>query len=52
MEDMEAKLGAILGEAAESELQTEETPIEGNFYPVIDQDIGAIDGISYSGVGD
>lgn len=44
------KQGAILGEAAESRTQEEEVPISGNIYPKLIRDMGAIDGISYSGL--
>jgi len=44
------KLGAILGEAAESRTSSEEMPISGNIYPVLASDIGAIDSISYAGL--
>lgn len=44
------RLGAILGEAAQSQTQDEETPVAGNLYPVLAQDPGAIDGISYAGL--
>lgn len=44
------KKGAILGEAAESRTQEEEIPISGNIYPKLTRDMGAIDGISYSGL--
>lgn len=48
--DAREKAGAILGwqEAAESE--DAEFPVFGNVYPVVDQDIGGIDGISYAGI--
>ena len=44
------KLGAILGEAAESRTQEEEITISRNIYPKLTRDMGAIDGISYSGL--
>ena len=50
IENVREKSGAILGEAAQSNTQTEEAPVFGNFYPVLAQDLGAIDGISYSGI--
>ena len=50
LENVKEKGGAILGEATQSDTQDEEMPVSGNFYPVVAQDIGAIDGISYSGI--
>ena len=50
IENANEKLGAILGVAAESKTQDEETPIAGNIYPMINRDFGAIDGISYAGL--
>lgn len=44
------KLGAILGEATQSSVQSEEPAIAGNLYLALPKDIGAIDGISYSGL--
>lgn len=43
-------IGAILGEATENTLAEAENPIAGNFYPVFEQDVGAIDGISFAGM--
>ena len=43
------KLGAILG-WAEEDTSEEEAPIAGNLYLSVSQDIGGIDGISYSGL--
>ena len=48
MTDGSEKLGAILGNAEETD-SGEEKPISGNFYFCIDEDFGAIDGISYTG---
>lgn len=48
--DGRENLGAILGEAAEDTLVETENPIADNFYPVLDRDMGAIDGISYAGL--
>ena len=50
MENVREKSGAILGEAAQSNTPDEEMLIAGNIYPAIFRDIGAIDGISYSGM--
>lgn len=47
--DGKEKLGAILGFAEESN-SDEEEPVSGNFYLPVDADLGAIDGISYSGL--
>jgi len=44
------KTGAIMGEATESRMQEEDVPISGNIYPKLTRDMGAIDGISYSGL--
>lgn len=43
------KVGAILGYAEET-TSDEEDPICGNLYLTVSEDLGAIDGISYSGV--
>lgn len=43
------KIGAILGWAEENETE-EEMPISENYYFSADQDVGAIDGISYAGL--
>ena len=50
LENVREKAGAILGGATQSETQDEEMPISGNIYPEISRDVGAIDGISYSGI--
>lgn len=43
------KLGAILGWAEEAD-SNEEAPITGNYYLCVEDDYGAIDGISYAGL--
>ena len=50
IENVREKVGAILGEAAQSNTQDQQRPVLGNLYPQIGGDIGAIDGISYSTV--
>jgi len=42
------RVGAVLGYAQEEDSE-EEMPIRDNFYLVLSQDLGAVDGISYSG---
>lgn len=42
------KVGEIMGLAEENHTE-EEAPVTGNYYLPIDQDVGAVDGISYSG---
>jgi len=42
------KVGAVLGFTEENETE-EENPIAGNYYLAVQEDIGAIDGISYDG---
>ena len=42
------RVGAVLGYAQEEDSE-EEMPIRDNFYLVLSQDFGAVDGISYSG---
>ncbi len=42
------KKGAILGIRSGRDVQ-EETPVRGNVYLVVEEDIGGIDGVSYSG---
>jgi len=44
------KYGLVLGDAAEKpDITDEEGKIRGNFYLIVDGDIGAVDGISYDG---
>lgn len=43
------KLGAVLGSTEQNNTE-EETPIQGNFYLSVFQDLGGIDGISYDGL--
>ncbi|MBQ3193390.1 MAG: hypothetical protein IJB59_07485 [Oscillospiraceae bacterium] len=42
------KTGVVLG-AAETPYQDEKNPVAGNYYLILDQDQGGIDGISYAG---
>jgi len=50
LEDIREKFGAIIGFPEENNVEEEEEPIRGNLYASVDKDIGAIDGISYSGM--
>lgn len=43
------RLGAVLG-LREEDSSAEETPLSGNYYLSVSEDIGAIDGISYDGL--
>lgn len=44
----EEKLGAVLGALETAKTQTEE-PLKGNYYMVVKNDLGGVDGISYAG---
>ncbi len=44
------RIGAILGNAVESQTQDMQSPIAGNIYPALGKDVGGIDGISYAGL--
>lgn len=49
LENGTEKLGAVLG-IQEEDLHEEETPISGNYYLNVQEDLGGIDGVSYDGL--